>query len=399
MTSRNQYKTKFRTRDCSSETFARRMALFPFLQALFPGVLCLFVLSGCMGPKVVVTKDDTAFKEYKRVYLLVSEKDPRNVYPIVANKLGELGFAVKQVKKGDSIEGGQGSGFVVSPEGHILTAAHVLDKLSDATVWVQGNRIETEVICSDKEKDLALLKPKTALKGPMEYLQLDFDSLAKMGQDVYTIGFPLSGMLGRSPRLTKGLISSTVGMKDSPDHLQVSVEIQPGNSGSPLLDTDGHVIGVLQSTLNPLAVLQRSGGTLPQNVNFAAKAHVVKAFFDTCTTKIPLADKKAVPKSFDTVKSAVAQIYSGIISDEFVTQPKMVSTVTYQYYWDLWYRFRVLHLEFYDYDTGALLMTAGQYHVNFKDTEMMVIDNTFDKIRDTMFMQQNTVKEDPKKIQ
>ncbi len=365
---------------------ADRTVLHRLLFSFFMGGISLIVLSGCATPRIVFTKEGASFKDYKRVYLLSGdkEKDPRGLVPIVAGKLRELGFYVKEMKSGEPFEGAQGTGFIISPEGHILTAEHVLAKEKRATVWLQGDRIETEVVCSDKDKDLALLKPTEAPNDRFKPLRIDFDAPAKMGQDVYTIGFPLTSMLGRSPRLTKGLVSSTVGLKDDPDHLQVSVEIQSGNSGGPLLDVDGAVVGVLQATLNPLRVLQQTGGTLPQNVNFAAKPQVVKSFLDACPAKVMPGNKKSGPQSFDVVKNSIVQVYSGLISADFITEPKMLGRIYYQYFWDLFYRLRVFQIEFYDYDTGDLLLKAGQYRDNPVSTERGVIDKTFEIIKRKM---------------
>ena len=86
------------------------------------------------------------------------------------------------------------------------------------------------------------------------------------------------GPSGNNARLSKGLINSTTGMRDDPKQLQVSAEIQPGNSGGPLLDHEGQVIGIIQQTINPWRIAQATGGSLPQNVNFAIKAEPVLEF-------------------------------------------------------------------------------------------------------------------------
>ncbi len=381
MINKSKRETKFWYIRFPREHFTKHTGVRQFLFAAITGAICLILISGCATPKIVFTKEETRFKDYKRVYLLSGKDDPRDVIPIAALKLRELGFDVRELKAGEPSEGSQGTGFVISSEGHILTADHVLAKEKNATVWLQGNRIETDVICNDKDKDLALLKPKSTLTAPVEPLRIDYDSPAKMGQEVYTIGFPLSAMLGKSPRLTKGLVSSTVGFKDNADQLQVSVEVQPGNSGGPLLDMNGRVLGVLQSTLNPLAVLQRTGGTLPQNVNFAAKAQLVKTFLDACPVKIPPASKISHAQPFDIVKNSIVQVYSGLISADFITQPKMVCTIYYQYMWDIFYRFRIFQVELFDYDSGQLLLKAGLYRDDMVSTERGAIDRVFEVIK------------------
>jgi serine protease Do len=92
----------------------------------------------------------------------------------------------------------------------------------------------------------------------------------KDGDKVFTIGYPLTSELGKRARVSEGIVNSTVGVEDDPRMLQISVPIQPGNSGGPLFNNLGQVIGVVTSTINnAYLILQK--GTFPQNVNFAMK--------------------------------------------------------------------------------------------------------------------------------
>ena len=92
----------------------------------------------------------------------------------------------------------------------------------------------------------------------------------RVGTEVHAIGFPLSGVLGSRPRFTTGTISADVGISDDPRLVQTTASIQPGNSGGPLVDAFGQIIGVVVSTLNSELFLERTG-SVPQNVNFAIK--------------------------------------------------------------------------------------------------------------------------------
>ena len=259
--------------------------------------------------------------------------------------------------------------------------SHVLDKKGTATVWVNGQRFVTDVIARDEEKDLALLKVKEPEGFSAPPLQLAADADIVMGQDVYTIGFPLSNILGNAPRLNKGLVSSTVGMKDAPDQLQVSVETQPGNSGSPLLDANGRAIGVMHQTLNPWSVFYQSGGNLPQNVNFARKTSVIKEFLGKQNVVPPAEGGALKPLSFDQAKNSVVRVHSGIVTAEELEQPKLVCMFQYGYFWDMWYRFNFLNIDFYDLETGEHLLRAGQYGDNPFSTEDGVLKKTFEEIR------------------
>ena len=129
------------------------------------------------------------------------------------------------------------------------------------------------MVRSDPTKDLALLK----VKGQFKSLAFASGSGASLGESAFTIGFPNVQLQGLEPKFTDGKISSLSGLRDDPTRYQISVPVQPGNSGGPLMDRNGKVIGVVVARLNDLSVLQ-SSGSLPQNVNYAIKGNVALDF-------------------------------------------------------------------------------------------------------------------------
>src|SRR5208283_1652516 len=108
------------------------------------------------------------------------------------------------------------------------------------------------------------------VRGHFKPLPLDFDQTVAMGDPVFTIGFPNTDVQGTEPKYTDGKISSLSGMEDDPSQYQITVPIQPGNSGGALVAGNGAVVGVVRAKLNDLAVLVVSG-SVPQNVNYAVK--------------------------------------------------------------------------------------------------------------------------------
>ena len=110
---------------------------------------------------------------------------------------------------------------------------------------------------------------------------------AKLGDPVFTIGFPNTDVQGVEPKLTRGDINSLAGIKDDPRHFQISVPVQPGNSGGPLVDSGGNVVGVVTMRLGDWRTLQLTGA-LPQNVNYAVKSAHVRELVDA----VPEAAKK-----------------------------------------------------------------------------------------------------------
>jgi len=338
--------------------------------------LVLAALTACASPKAVVRSQEP-LQQYKKVYILAADPDPRSVTPKIVSRLQSLGFEVVVKKRGEPIES-QGSGFIISQEGHILTCAHVLGQEKNATVWVGENRYEAELVEKNVDTDLALLKIKNPSEARFKPLPLSQGTPSSMGQEVFTMGFPLTEILGKKPRLNKGLISATVGMKDNPDQLQISAEVQPGNSGGPLLNAQGSVIGIVTSTMNPLAIL-RASGALPQNVNFAVKVEPIQAFLEKSGIKPVQSSEKNDSRSFDRIVESVARVHGGIIPAE--RKPELVCLFAYQSLLDRWYRFRVFIIKFYDKQTGKILLEAGQSGENPFSTEDSVLDKTFQEIQ------------------
>ncbi len=343
----------------------------------------LLLFFGCAQSTVQIERKVTS-KTYEEILFIPPKQDPRKIVPKVADRLREMGFVVHVAGPGKPLKSLQGSGFVVSRKGHILTCAHVLGDEKMATVWLGGQRFEADLIGSDKKKDLGLLKIRHGQEFTIKPLPLVENPDYRMGQDVYTIGFPLTSILGNRPRLSRGLISSTVGVMDNPLQLQVSAQVQPGNSGGPLLDENGVAIGVIQMTLNPRAVSLRTGGVIPQNVNFAIKGPVVSEFLKKQGIK-PLSTSFSAAPGLDQAQHAVARIQAGTVPTDSENRKLMVVRFAYRSQWDLWYRFNGFRLVFFDYETRKPILTAGQQGNNTWTTEESVLEETFREIEKSFF--------------
>ncbi|MGG5812296.1 S1C family serine protease [Falsiroseomonas sp. CW058] len=160
-----------------------------------------------------------------------------------------------------------GTGFIIAP-GRALTNHHVIEDCRGVRVRSAGGAdLPARVLASDRDRDLALVEvPDNA--GPA--LPFRRDQTIRRGEGVVTYGFPLAGLLSSGPTLTTGEISALAGLSDNQRQYQISAPVQPGNSGGPLLDMGGNVVGVIVSKLNAQRVAQRTGD-IPQNVNFAVK--------------------------------------------------------------------------------------------------------------------------------
>ena len=344
-------------------------------------VLLLYSLWGCVSATRMVRNKEATVRDYHDVYLVEPSQDPRHVVPKVIAGFEAMGLKVTMVDPSHPLGRAQGTGFVISEAGHVLTCAHVLGEETTATVWISGVRYEADVLNKDTDKDVAVLKVRGEMTSPVTPVSFRNDERYGLGADVVTIGFPLSSMLGNSARLTKGSINSTSGLKDDPKQIQISAPIQPGSSGGPVLDSEGVVLGVVQETLNPTATFARTGGALPQNVNFAIKGKVVLDYLRQTQPDVyrGLAFNRAT--SFDDVQKAVVKIRSGIVPPELENRPKLVATLKYRSRWDVWYRFTLFVIVLYDFDSHQPLLAAGQGRDNMVSTEDVVIRDTFAEIR------------------
>jgi uncharacterized protein len=158
----------------------------------------------------------------------------------------------------------------------MLTNHHVIDECEA----VSGRHGDTQhiltVIASDPENDLALLLQATS---PPSFATFRTDPYVRPGDDVIVVGFPLRGLLASEAQITTGTVSALAGIQDDPRFLQMTAPVQPGNSGGPLLDQSGNLVGVVASKLDA-ALVQKKIGDIPQNVNFAIKASIARQFLD-----------------------------------------------------------------------------------------------------------------------
>ncbi len=170
-----------------------------------------------------------------------------------------------------------GTGFLLSRSGLLATNWHVIAGGKNISVAFPGwsEAVSAEVVVRDVVNDLAVLRvadaTKLATTCPDLPFQLASSNGVTLGERVSTIGYPLTPMLGSNPKFSEGVVSSKSGWQDDPRSLQISAQVQPGSSGSPLFDSDGNIIGVVVATLDAGKVYQVASA-IPQNVNFAIKA-------------------------------------------------------------------------------------------------------------------------------
>ncbi|MCB8840113.1 serine protease [Aurantimonas sp. VKM B-3413] len=194
-----------------------------------------------------------------------------------------------------------GSGFVVSSDGWLLTNAHVVKACKTVTV---GSGTVAQEIRIDPKNDLALIKVGESLGEPLKI------SAAKprLGEDILALGYPLRSILADSLNVTRGNVSSLLGLMNDPRYLQISAPVQPGNSGGPLVDLAGRVVGVVTAKLNAVAVADATGD-IPQSINFAIRPDAVTSFLHANDVAFRTADPDA---SLESVPDATAAVKDSV---------------------------------------------------------------------------------------
>ena len=167
-----------------------------------------------------------------------------------------------------------GSGVVVGDQGEVLTNAHVVDACAQINVRSSAGDLTTaQLIARDEKNDLAVIRSNTPLSSVATFRD---GKPVRAGDTIVAMGYPLAGLLATTANLTVGNVSALAGLGDDARYLQISAPVQPGNSGGPLLDESGHLVGIVTAKLNTAFAI-RITGDIPQNVNFALKAEVVRA--------------------------------------------------------------------------------------------------------------------------
>jgi len=177
-----------------------------------------------------------------------------------------------------------------------LTNYHIVEDATTITIKdISGNSYDAKYLKGDSANDVALLKIESNTK-PLNILLY---SDVEKGSEVFTLGFPLANLQGLEQKATFGRVNALSGSEDDVRFLQIDVPLQPGNSGGPLFNHTGSVVGITTSTLNQINTLKQSG-MLPQNVNYAVKIGYIVPILRGITT---VQNERLMKKSFtDLIK-------------------------------------------------------------------------------------------------
>lgn len=217
-----------------------------------------------------------------------------------------------------------GTGFLISDNGHIVTCYHVIDNAKEIIIkGINGDfskKYNAKIIVTDKTNDLAILKINCSLTKSISY-SINWNT-CEVGQEVFTLGYPLKTTMGEEIKLTNGIISSKSGFKGDITSYQISVPVQPGNSGCPLFDKNGYVIGIINAKY-----------TGAENVGYAIKTNILSNLIQSISENIILKQTNSLigKPLIEQVKLAknyvlIIEVKNSSISNNIKDKPIVVKT-------------------------------------------------------------------------
>ena len=185
-----------------------------------------------------------------------------------------------------------GSGFFLTKDGIIATNNHVIENANKIEIIISNEigifTYKAKVLLTDKKNDVALIKIDDEQFNGLSSVPYGIAEKADVGEKVYTIGYPLNSIMGNNYKVTDGIISANSGIGDDIRYFQITVALQPGNSGGPLFDSNGNIVGITSAKLNGESV-----GIQIENVNYAIKI----SYLENLYNMLPSASKLNINSS------------------------------------------------------------------------------------------------------
>lgn len=197
-----------------------------------------------------------------------------------------------------------GSGIILSNEGYIATCLHVVDASNKITVELSAdnsNKIyEAVLIAKDKDNDLAIIKTNESLVNA-GISNININTVLRVGDKAFALGYPLISSMGNELKVTDGIISAKTGYEGSINQYTISVPVQPGNSGGPLFDYYGNLIGIVNAK-----------HTNTDNVSYAIKCSYLKNLLETYNINLNYAENTItnydLPTLINSLRNSVVLI-------------------------------------------------------------------------------------------
>jgi S1-C subfamily serine protease len=337
---------------------------------------------GCVSQAANVTLSSGIPYQF---YIDAREDDPLNIYTVIQTEIEKRGYNVHKVipnLNNDSQEPTEssGSGFFISKD-TIITCDHVISGSRELIININGTGYPAQVLQSNSSTDLAILRV-IGYENPY-FFNISSFSKEELGNKIYTIGYPLSNILGAEVRITDGIISAKNGINSNPTYFQMSASIQPGNSGGPVLNDKFEVIGITSSKLSEIATLQTTG-TLSQNVNFAVKSDYALLMANEYTNNT-IKTVSSISDSLRATVHVIANQKSNQNNENGRINNNIIVSISYTYYWDvIHYVITNLKIDFFNPSNGRVVGTGthrGDTLSGAESTARTIINQMLDKIK------------------
>ena len=227
--------------------------------------------------KVNPGKDAGCNFDLRVVYENKQTEERRNQNLCELTEVVFSGATTASAASADPVPVSYGTGFFVSSDGHALTNHHVIEDCRQVAMLTDRGPMLARVIRRDERNDLALLRVDGDRKVPFGAFRASPGIRA--GDSIVVPGFPLPTVLQNGLNVTVGNVSALAGLGGNTALLQMTAPVQPGNSGGPLLDMSGNIVGVIVSKLDALGVAKETGD-IPQNINFAVQGTIARLFLE-----------------------------------------------------------------------------------------------------------------------
>jgi len=199
-------------------------------------------------------------------FIAAGQQRAKELQGMIERKKRVLALGSDEMPAADISPSGLGSGLLVKG-GYVVTCWHVVENAKKISISYQGKDFAASLVQKDEGNDIAILRVEGADAGA----SLSVADSVKLGEQVFTMGFPHPGLQGSDVKFTTGSISGLTGPQNTPVYFQISAPLQGGNSGGPLFDEYGNLVGIVAAKLDSLKMLAATGD-LTQNVNYAIKS-------------------------------------------------------------------------------------------------------------------------------
>ena len=176
-------------------------------------------------------------------------------------------------EKEPNLEGASGTGFFINQGGYAVTNYHVVGEAKEVKMSTKGKTYNASIIAKDKVNDLAILKAKERNSSFFKFSKIDADRM----DDVTAVGYGFGKSMSDEIKTTKGVVSALAGLGNNYSQIQIDAALQPGNSGGPVININGDIIGVAVAKADAVAVFQYTG-TIAEGISFAIKVSTLKQF-------------------------------------------------------------------------------------------------------------------------